>query len=761
MNKKLILAAIAVSLSVGCAQATNITGVTGSGGVYNVTPEHFSGNAAYRKYDNFVLDQGHVANLDFQDREGHTTNAFVNLVGSKVQINGLLNSVKNNAFYKGHAIFITPGGFVVGQSGVVNVGRLSVATPTQDTYNNKLLKYDGKNYGDTDFNYAEAIGRRVSKLTFNNDASLPAGNAEVVINGKVFTGERFDASGSAVAVDGNIVNGVKNQTAITTEEAAATLFNNLVNTDGTVKSATEFETTAGRILLKSTDNMVISGTITNGSGDVYLTNSGANDMEIAGKVAGKDLARAFNTAGDLNVLANGALNAKKVVVHNKGGNLNTAIGSKVNATERAELINRGTGALTANGDVSANGALVVKNQGAGGMTLNGYFLNNSGPTAINNLAGAMTVNAKIENKNGNMGIINKGSGATVTANADITNNGKLKIANTGANGLTVNGIIVNDGELRIYNDNGKLAFGTETGAASVTNKNGKLYVAARKDATGISQSATSSITNQDGNLVIRNSGTKVASGAKGLDLNGTIQAKGNGTVAINNDKGDMYVASNIEVANGNLGIINRGATPQTGTLPGGATMTVAQGANINVNGNANIKNYGSGDMTVNGTLTHTGRVNVLANTGKLNLGATVHDNSGALNDNSGFYAAARKSGTGVNVTSTFVVDGTGEVLIKNISGADGLRYAGTINTNGQQAALVNKKGNMNVSGAITTKSAPIVISNQGAKLTVTSDANLNSGTKGNLFDNGSETASISSGATIVNMERHGKLKGTN
>ena len=42
MNKKLILAAMAVVLTAGCSQAaTNITGVTGTNGVYNITPEQF------------------------------------------------------------------------------------------------------------------------------------------------------------------------------------------------------------------------------------------------------------------------------------------------------------------------------------------------------------------------------------------------------------------------------------------------------------------------------------------------------------------------------------------------------------------------------------------------------------------------------------------------------------------------------------------------------------------------------------------------
>ena len=751
MNKKLILAAIAVTLSVGCAQATNITGVTGSGGVYNITPEHFSGNAAYRKYDNFVLDQGNVANLDFVDREGKTTNAFVNLVGSKVQINGLLNTVKGGNFYNGHAIFITPGGFVVGQSGVLNVGRLSVATPTTDTYNNKLLKYEGKNYGDEGFDFANAIGRRISKLTYNNNAELPAGAAEVTINGKVFARDRVEATGSIVSVGGNIVNGIKSTDTITTNDAADALFTSLVNTDGTA-IANGFETSAGRIRLKATtSDLNVGGTITNGAGDVYLTNEGERGISIAaGKVAGKNLVRVYNEAGELKASNGAQLNAKKVVLYNAGTDLTLANGTKVAGTN-VQMLNK-NGALVASGEVNANGVLAVKNQGAGGMTLDGTFTNASGETAINNLAGAMTVDGTFNNT-GNMGVINKGSGAVITKNATINNTGKLKIANTGANGLTFVGDVDNNGEVRIYNDNGHLTFGTDsTGgkAAQINNKNGKLYIAARKDSDGISQSTTSNITNENGNLVIRNSGTKVADNARGLDLQGGVQAKGNGTVAINNDFGDMYVSSKVQVANGNLGIINRA---------GGKEMTVASAGSVNVaNGNINIKNFGTGNMTVNSDITHTGRVNVLANAGALDLGSTVHNNSGALGENGGFYAAARKNGTGLNVTSTFVVDGNGEVLIKNISGADGLRYAGTINTTGQQAALVNHKGNMNVAGAITTKNAPIVVSNKGAKLTVTSAANLNSGTEGNLFDNGSETASVNKSATLKNMKGHGKLK---
>ncbi len=771
MNKKLILAAIAVTLSVGCAHATNITGATVNGTTYTVKPEHFSGNAGYRKYDNFVLDRGHVVNLDFTREGGTNPDAFVNLVPNKVEINGLLNTVRGENFFNGHAIFITPGGFVVGQSGVLNVGRLSVATPSQSTYNS-LLTNGGKNYGEEGFDYAEAIGRKVSKLTQNSNALLPAGSAEITINGKVFAADRVEGTGSAVKVAGNVVNGVANQSILTSEEAASALFENLVNTDGTAKAG-GFATSGGRILLKSTDSMDVTGTVTNGVGDVYLTNNGANGTNVSGKVASSSdkLARIYNTAGKLELKNGAEVNGYNVVAQNKGtdlvansgvkitaanegrfinngsGNLTLAEGSEFNAA-KAYIINDGQGAFAAKGDINAAGELAMRNRGTS-MLIEGNVKNATGKTAIRNKNGKLTVNAKVQNLDGNMGIINEGGEAEFSSSSEVTNNGKLKIANTqdATGDMSFNGKVENNGELRIYNDNGKLSF---TNTSSTKNQNGKLYIAARKDATGITQAGSAVIENSGGNLVIRNSGTQVASGANGLDLKGSVKAT-NGTIAINNDMGNMYVSSNVQATGGNVGIINRA---------GGNTMTLTNDGNVTVTGgNLNIKNFGTGNMAVNSTITHDGRVNVLANKGALSLGSTVHNNSGALGENGGFYAASRVNGTGINVSSTFVVDGSGEVLIKNISGNDGLQYAGSINTTGNQAALVNHKGDTGVAGAIKTTNKKVIVSHKGKKLTVTSTANLNSGDEGILFDNGSETASISPDATLVNMKKHGKLFG--
>ena len=109
--------------------ATNITGIQGNNGVYNIDAAKVSGSTGFRQYTDFTLDNGDVANLKFD--QGY--NKFVNMVDNQVNINGIVNTVKGDAFYNGHAIFVSPNGIVVGASGVLNVGSLTMATPRRGT----------------------------------------------------------------------------------------------------------------------------------------------------------------------------------------------------------------------------------------------------------------------------------------------------------------------------------------------------------------------------------------------------------------------------------------------------------------------------------------------------------------------------------------------------------------------------------------------------------------------------------------------------
>lgn len=855
MNKKqLFIAAIAAVMSVSCVNATDITGITGNNGIYNITPEKVNSDVGYRKYDNFNLSAGDIANLIYKFNNSKDINTFINLVQSGVNINGILNTVRDGSFYNGRAVFITPGGMTIGASGVLNVGSLAVATPTSPAYNKLTSEYAAGNY------------TNINNISHLLNGTENVGN--ITVDGKILARDGVQLRGGQINVgaQGAIVNGITSTEAFTDRSTAATqaakLFNNLVNTDG-IKTASAFERNGSNIQIKSSTGVDIAGKVINGAADpsgitkdqgnsgVFITNSGSAGTKISGLIQSTHELNVFNKAGDMNI--SGALKNEgaNLNVSNRGGNVtiggtlttdhdlavtnNSSTGSLaftgtakadgnanfvnegnggMNVTgavsgNRARFINRGGKLVIANtadkvvanrvditnegnggmslagikaenglyavnrkGDLTVNGHLTtgddatisiknteragefkiasgghvdgqgkvsLKNQGNGGMTIakgakvtNDNAMNNA-ETAIINENGAMLVDGEITNY-GNMAINNSGSGLTFTKNSVVTNEGQLKVKNYGADGMTIVGDINNTGNVTFYNDAGQMQLATTkdgTKAGNINNEDGRLIIWSRKNSTGVSTASSSKIINNgNGNsLAIKHTGT-TATGSKGLDLQGTIQ--NDGETAINNYSGNMYISGNIK-SDGDLGIINR---------EGAGEAMFASAGKIESDGNINIKNYGSGDMTVNNEITNNGRLNVLANTNKLNLGGKVHNNSnGALDANNGFYAAARANGTGVNVTTGFSADGAGQNLIKNISGSEGLRYEGAINASGSQTELYNVKGNMTAGGTIaTTGDGKVVILNKGDGMTV--NGTLSSAKDVKVVNKGSEKAIV-------------------
>lgn len=826
MNKKqLIIAAIAATLSVsGAFAATDITGVNGNNGVFNITPDKLNGEVGYRKYDNFNLSAGDIANLIYKYGNSRDINTFINLVQNGVKIDGILNTMRDGNFYNGQAVFITPGGMTVGASGVLNVGSLSVITPTNDAYNSLKGEYASNNFAN------------INNISSLLNKSSNVGN--ISIDGKILAREGVQLRGGQINVGANgaIVNGITSTQAFTDRATAATraeaLFNNLVNTNG-IKTASAFTKNGSNIQIKSSTGVDIAGKVINGAADasgitsaqgnsgVFITNSGSNGTKISGLVQSTHELNVFNKAGDMTI--NGTLKNEgaNLNVSNKGGNVaiggtlssdrdiavtnnsstgslafsGTAKGANANfvnegaggmnvtgavsgtkarfinrggklviantadkvAADRVDVVNYGNGgvsigginaenglyvvnhkgnlsvdghvttgddatisirnaetagklAVGSNGHIDGQGKVALRNQGANGMTIDGRVTNDNAlgnaETSIINENGALLVNGKINN-NGNMAIKNTGSGMTISKNAVVTNEGQLKVKNYGAGGMTIVGDINNTGNVTFYNDAGKMKLATTedgTKAGNITNEDGRLIIWSRNNSTGISAASSSKIINNgNGNsLAIKHTGT-TAAGSKGLDLQGTI--RNDGETAINNYSGDMYISGNIQ-SDGSLGIINRA---------GAGKADFASAGSITSDKNINIKNYGSGDMTVNNTITNNGRLNIIANTGKLNLGGTVHnDSNGALDDNNGFYAVSRDQGTGINLSSGFKADGAGQNLIKNISGSEGLRYEGNINASGSQTELYNQKGNMTVGGTLaTTGDCKVVVLNKG------------------------------------------------
>ena len=145
--------------------ASEISGVNGNNGVYNIHPGALinGSDIGYRKYKDFKLDQGDIANLIF--KYGNTDiSQFINLVDNKIEINGIVNSMRDGNFYNGKAIFVSPNGMVVGASGVLNVGSLGVYTPSSSIYEN----------------YKKNPTANLKPLTTSNDGK------PITINGKVY-----------------------------------------------------------------------------------------------------------------------------------------------------------------------------------------------------------------------------------------------------------------------------------------------------------------------------------------------------------------------------------------------------------------------------------------------------------------------------------------------------------------------------------------------------------------------------------------------
>ena len=334
-SKRVIVALLSVSLvsltTFAADLPTDITGVTGVDGIYNIKPEDILGNTGFRHYENFNLSEGDIANLIFK-YGAENVSKFVNFVDNTININGIVNAMRDGNFVNGHAIFVSPNGMVVGASGVLNVGSLSVLTPsTQD--------------------YTKVKGDMFAKVGTDNalldDLAQSIGNGKVQIDGKVLARNLIDINAATVALgaNANIIAGVKESSAILNSASQAdALFNQLVKTGISSADSINNENGSIKITTYGSEGMSLDGKIVNLNGDVLLENKGGNDIKIKGLVESKGIDikqkdgnvvigdnssdnNYLTSNGDINInIENGSLLnagvAKTLLTTKNGGNLN-------------------------------------------------------------------------------------------------------------------------------------------------------------------------------------------------------------------------------------------------------------------------------------------------------------------------------------------------------------------------------------------------------------------------------------------------------
>lgn len=137
-----LLAASAFSIAGGLeAAGSEITSVQSwgttistNGNVHEITTNKIVNEVVgVNRFEKFKVSKGDIANLRFPDGTGHLVN-FVDDKTVGIEINGTVNGVKGGKI-DGDLYFVSPKGFVVGATGVVNAKGLTVVVPTETEYN--------------------------------------------------------------------------------------------------------------------------------------------------------------------------------------------------------------------------------------------------------------------------------------------------------------------------------------------------------------------------------------------------------------------------------------------------------------------------------------------------------------------------------------------------------------------------------------------------------------------------------------------------
>src|SRR5882762_4818079 len=506
----------------------------------NVTTSTVQGGNAFNSFTHFKVGQGNTVNLQIP---GAAAN-LVNLVyGSQTVIDGILNAYKNGQI-GGRVFFADPQGFVVGASGVVNVGSLSVSTPTK-AFLDQLISPAG------------VIDAQSVQRLMNGDVPLsPSGL--IAIDGKVNATDSVSLRGWDVSTSG----------AVATGPAAAlqiAAFAGTVNSEG-LKQGTAVVAHEGVIEIVAAGDTALAGT---------LAADGASGQR-AGKIS-------VHAAGDIAVGSTAVVSAKGVGADSAGGDIRVY-------AEGNTSVARGARFVAAAGDSGDGGAIEVS--AAHRLTLSGGAFDAS---ASNGRAGSIlldpndlvvetdmlrsAVNAGSDGTSWNAGSLTLSADNSITINPDImistrqvavrtdqtARDAHIKNVSTGDSGdltLTAKKIVVGSGaQLLAHGDNGKAG--------------GDIHLTATDNA---SQILFKSLDNQDA----------------GIDLHGaTLKGK---DIFLSASADDAYKYTGSEVANTILKQIdNLAYMVDVSISQARAHVTLDQNASIVASGSVDIRATANAD----------------------------------------------------------------------------------------------------------------------------------------------------------------------
>lgn len=262
------------------ADKVNKTQLAGGGIQYDIYNQQVNNGSALNKFTDFGIGQKDVANLQL----GSSVDRQINLVKNRIDIDGVVNAIKDNKI-GGDVYFFSDAGIAVGATGVFNVGRLTLGTNA--AYGEGL--------------YHGGMESHLQK-TAAEQAKAVAGGSDISLNGKVYAqSDVVLGAGSVNVKDGEI-----------------RTHRNNADTYAAKKTADEYRNQLVKI---NTPSATVATTL--GKGDVALAAVGVPSEAKAFETKGAiviDKAYIDAAGGDTSVIASTERN---------GGNL---MGSKADAS---------------------------------------------------------------------------------------------------------------------------------------------------------------------------------------------------------------------------------------------------------------------------------------------------------------------------------------------------------------------------------------------------------------------------------------------
>ena len=388
-----IYADVTVSDQKHYGNTVTVKDIASGGKQYDITNQQVKVGNALNKFDDFGIKQHDVANLHMGE-----ANHQINVVKNKIDIDGVVNAIKDNKI-GGDVYFFSNAGIAVGSHGVFNVGRLTLGTNTavgDALYNGHYfvpsqsgpvqVNFDR----DKDF-YQKSPAERARLL---NDGSLwggnTAGDAGISFAGKVNAKDSVVIAAAKSDIKAESSSLIQTGAAFNTYtkgQSADTYRNSLVNTAGIVDATTAIATKDGIALVAK------------------------KDITLAGEVASHGRSIDIETGDNLSVTGTEA-KASRITF---GGGQNFGGGNTKHAV-KASRITSGGGAitLTASSQDAKLQADPAKEPGDGMISIKDAYIDSSSKkkdsgridiTAVRNVMGVSRIDVDdatitAEGKNG-------------------------------------------------------------------------------------------------------------------------------------------------------------------------------------------------------------------------------------------------------------------------------------------------------------------------------------------------------------------------